>query len=64
MGGFLTMGLIGIVIASLVNLFFQSSDISSILSYIGIRPENGSECQNLSLKAERASGFGREVWVQ
>jgi len=34
--GFLTMGLIGIVIASLVNLFFQSSAVSTIVSYIGV----------------------------
>lgn len=36
MGGFLTMGLIGIVIASLVNLFVQSSAVSVIVSYIGV----------------------------
>jgi len=36
MGGFLTMGLIGIVIASLVNLFIQSSAVSTIVSYIGV----------------------------
>jgi len=36
MGGFLTMGLIGIVIASLVNLFIQSSALSTIVSYIGV----------------------------
>jgi len=35
-GGFLTMGLIGIVIASLVNLFIQSSAVSTIVSYIGV----------------------------
>jgi hypothetical protein len=34
--GFLTMGLIGIVIASLVNLFVQSSAVSTIVSYIGV----------------------------
>jgi uncharacterized protein len=34
--GFLTMGLIGIVIASLVNLFIQSSAFSTIVSYIGV----------------------------
>lgn len=32
----MTMGLIGIVIASLVNLFIQSSAISAIVSYIGV----------------------------
>jgi hypothetical protein len=36
LGGFLTMGLIGIVIASLVNLFVQSSAVSTIVSYIGV----------------------------
>ncbi len=36
MGGFLTMGLIGIVIASLVNLFIQSSAVSTIVSYVGV----------------------------
>jgi hypothetical protein len=36
MAGFLTMGLIGIVIASLVNLFIQSSAISVVVSYIGV----------------------------
>lgn len=35
-GGFLTMGLIGIVIASLVNLFVQSSAVSTIVSYVGV----------------------------
>jgi hypothetical protein len=35
-GGFLTMGLIGIVIASLVNLFFKSSAVSAIVSYVGV----------------------------
>jgi hypothetical protein len=36
MAGFLTMGLIGIVIASLVNLFVQSNAVSVIVSYIGV----------------------------
>ena len=35
-GGFLMMGLIGIVIASLVNLFIKSSSMSMIISYIGV----------------------------
>ncbi len=35
-GGFLTMGLIGIIIASLVNLFIRSSAMSMIVSYIGV----------------------------
>lgn len=36
MGGFMTMGLIGIVIASVVNMFIQSSGMSMIISYIGV----------------------------
>ena len=36
LGGFLIMGLIGIVIASLVNLFIKSSSVSMIISYIGV----------------------------
>ncbi len=35
-GGFLMMGLFGIVIASLVNLFFQSNAVSMVVSYIGV----------------------------
>jgi FtsH-binding integral membrane protein len=35
-GGFLTMGLIGIIIASLVNIFIRSSGMSLLISYIGV----------------------------
>ena len=35
-GGFLTMGLIGIIIASLVNMFIRSSAMSMVVSYIGV----------------------------
>jgi FtsH-binding integral membrane protein len=35
-GGFLMMGLIGIIIASLVNMFFRSPGMSMIISYIGV----------------------------
>ncbi|HDZ89488.1 MAG: Bax inhibitor-1/YccA family protein [Deltaproteobacteria bacterium] len=35
-GGFLMMGLIGIIIASLVNMFIRSSAMSMIVSYIGV----------------------------
>jgi FtsH-binding integral membrane protein len=34
--GFLTMGLIGIIIASLVNMFIKSSAMSMLISYIGV----------------------------
>jgi len=36
LGGFFMMGLIGIIIASLVNLFIQSSSLSMMISYIGV----------------------------
>jgi FtsH-binding integral membrane protein len=36
LGGFMMMGLIGIIIASLVNMFIQSSSMSMIISYIGV----------------------------
>jgi len=35
-GGFLMMGLIGIIIATLVNMFIQSSAMNMIISYIGV----------------------------
>ena len=35
-GGFLFMGLIGIIIASLVNVFIRSSAMSMVVSYIGV----------------------------
>lgn len=35
-GGFMTMGLIGIIIASVVNLFVRSSAMSMIISYVGV----------------------------
>jgi FtsH-binding integral membrane protein len=36
MGQFLFMGLIGIIIASVVNIFMRSSGVSLIVSYIGV----------------------------
>ena len=36
LGGFLMMGLIGIIIASLVNMFIRSSAVSMVVSYIGV----------------------------
>jgi uncharacterized protein len=36
LGGFLFMGLIGIIIASVVNIFLRSSAVSMIVSYIGV----------------------------
>jgi uncharacterized protein len=36
MGSFMMMGLIGIIIASLVNIFLKSSAMTMIISYIGV----------------------------
>jgi len=36
LGGFMFMGLIGIIIATVVNLFIQSSAMNMIISYIGV----------------------------
>ncbi len=36
LGGFLVMGLIGIIIASVVNMFVQSGTMSAVISYIGV----------------------------
>jgi FtsH-binding integral membrane protein len=36
LGGFMFMGLIGIVIASVVNIFLQSSGMQMIISYVGV----------------------------
>jgi FtsH-binding integral membrane protein len=36
MGSFFMMGLMGIIIASLVNMFIRSSSMSMIISYIGV----------------------------
>lgn len=36
LGGFMFMGLIGIIVASLVNLFVQSSAMTMIISYLGV----------------------------
>ncbi|HDM10771.1 MAG TPA: Bax inhibitor-1/YccA family protein [Desulfobacteraceae bacterium] len=35
-GGFLVMGLIGIIIASLVNMFIRSSGLGMLITYIGV----------------------------
>ena len=36
LGGFMFMGLIGIIIASLVNMFVKSSGMALIISYVGV----------------------------
>jgi len=36
LGGFMTMGLIGLVLASLVNLFFQNEIVYWLITYVGV----------------------------
>lgn len=36
LGGFLMMGLIGVIIATVVNMFIQSSAMGMVISYIGV----------------------------
>ncbi|MCD4721282.1 MAG: Bax inhibitor-1/YccA family protein [Desulfobacula sp.] len=36
LGGFMFMGLIGIIVASVVNIFIQSSAMQMIISYVGV----------------------------
>ncbi len=36
LGGFLTMGLIGIIIASIVNIFMKNAMVYAVISYIGV----------------------------
>lgn len=36
LGSFMFMGLIGIIVASLINIFIQSSAMTTIISYIGV----------------------------
>ncbi|OGR22993.1 MAG: hypothetical protein A2277_11790 [Desulfobacterales bacterium RIFOXYA12_FULL_46_15] len=36
LGGFMMMGLMGIIIASVVNIFLQSSGMQMIISYVGV----------------------------
>lgn len=36
MGGFMVMGLIGIIVASIANIFIQSSGMALVISYVGV----------------------------
>ncbi|GKT10701.1 Bax inhibitor-1/YccA family protein [Desulforhabdus sp. TSK] len=58
---FLTMGLIGIIIASLVNLFFQSEAIYWVITYAGIIVFVGLTAYDAQqIKAMALQGFGDE----
>lgn len=58
---FLTMGLIGLIIASLVNLFFQSEAIYWVITYAGIIVFVGLTAYDAQqIKAMALQGFGDE----
>jgi FtsH-binding integral membrane protein len=60
-GSFLTMGLIGIILASLVNLFFRSEMIYWVVTYAGIMVFVGLAAYDAQkIKAMAVQGFGDE----
>ncbi|NUB23278.1 BAX inhibitor (BI)-1/YccA family protein, partial [Azospirillum formosense] len=61
MGSFLMMGLIGIVIASLVNIFVGSSALQFAISVIGVVIFTGLTAYDTQrIKEEYAEGHGHE----
>jgi FtsH-binding integral membrane protein len=61
-GSFLVMGLIGIIIASLVNIFLGSSLLQFAISVIGVLVFTGLTAYDTqSIKEQYAEGFGREA---
>jgi uncharacterized protein len=61
-GSFLIMGLIGIIIASLVNIFVGSSMLQFAISIIGVLVFTGLTAYDTqSIKEQYAEGYGHEV---
>ena len=67
MGSFLFMGLIGIVIASLVNLFFASSAMSFVISVLGVAIFTGltaydtQKIKDMYFEADEVAVMGRKA---
>jgi len=67
LGSFLFMGLIGIIIASLVNIFFASSAMSFIISVIGVIVFTGltaydtQKIKEMYMEADDAAVMGRKA---
>lgn len=60
-GSFLTMGLIGIIIASLVNIFFASTQIYWLITYVGVIIFVGLTAYDTQqIKAMATGGFDGE----
>ena len=61
-GSFLIMGLIGIIIASLVNIFLASSALQFAISIIGVLVFTGLTAYDTqTIKEQYAEGFGHEA---
>ena len=67
MGSFLFMGLIGIVVASLVNIFFASSMVSWVISVLGVLIFTGltaydtQKIKEMYLEADDGATMGRKA---
>ena len=62
MGSFLMMGVIGILIAGLANLFFQSSALHFAISVLGVVIFTGLTAYDTQrIKEEYADGYGHEA---
>lgn len=62
MGSFLVMGLIGLVIASLVNIFLASSALQFAISLIGVVIFTGLTAYDTqSIKEQYAESWGEEA---
>ncbi len=58
-GSFLFMGLVGVVLASLVNMFFKSESVSWIITYLGVIVFVGLTAYDTqAIKNMAAQGFG------
>jgi len=61
-GKFLFMGLIGIILASLVNMFFPSGEMSFIISIVGVLIFSGLIAYDTQkIKEQYADAWGRDV---
>lgn len=62
MGSFLMMGLIGVIIASLINMFFPVSGLQFILSLLSVAIFTGlTAYDSQTIKEMYAEGYGREM---
>jgi FtsH-binding integral membrane protein len=68
-GGFLMMGLVGLIIASVVNIFVASSTLDWLISYIGVfifvglTAYDTQKIKNMSMNVESASEEGNKASI-